>query len=73
MLILYTLIGVIIYICFVFIFAKINFKGNVKKYLYNIRNSEIEIIENAGHEVNIDNPEKLSNLIERFWKISSNI
>lgn len=33
MLILYTLIGVSIYIGFVFIFAKMNFKGNVKKYL----------------------------------------
>lgn len=33
MLILYTLIGVIIYICFVLIFTKINLKENVKKYL----------------------------------------
>ena len=33
MLILYTLIGIVIYICFVLIFAKLNFKENLKKYM----------------------------------------
>ena len=33
MLILYTLIGIVIYICFVLIFAKLNFKENLKKYI----------------------------------------
>lgn len=33
MLISYTLIGVVIYICFVIIFANLNFKENVKKYI----------------------------------------
>lgn len=34
----------------------------------NIFNSEIKIIENSSHEVNIDNPKELSNVIERFYK-----
>lgn len=33
MLILYTLIGIVIYIGFALIFAKLNFKENVKKYM----------------------------------------
>lgn len=33
MLILYTLIGIVIYICFALIFAKLNFKKNLKKYM----------------------------------------
>jgi glucan phosphoethanolaminetransferase (alkaline phosphatase superfamily) len=33
MLILYTLIGIVIYICFALIFAKLNFKKNLKKYI----------------------------------------
>lgn len=33
-----------------------------------IKNSEFKIIENAGHEVNVDNPKKLANIIYDFRK-----
>lgn len=33
-----------------------------------IQNSKFKIIENAGHEVNIDNPKELTNIIYDFWK-----
>ena len=33
-----------------------------------IKNSKFKIIEKAGHEVNIDNPKALSNVIYDFWK-----
>ena len=33
-----------------------------------IQNSKFKIIENAGHEVNIDNPKELANIINDFWK-----
>ena len=33
-----------------------------------INNSKFKIIENAGHEVNIDNPKELANTIYDFWK-----
>lgn len=33
-----------------------------------IQNSKLKIIENAGHEVNIDNPIELANTIYDFWK-----
>ena len=33
-----------------------------------IKNSKFKIIENAGHQVNIDNPKVLSNVIYGFWK-----
>lgn len=33
-----------------------------------IVNSKFKIIENAGHEVNIDNPKELANVIYDFWK-----
>ena len=33
-----------------------------------IQNSKFKIIENAGHEVNIDNPIKLASIIYDFWK-----
>ena len=33
-----------------------------------IKNSKFKIIENAGHEVNTDNPKVLSNVIYDFWK-----
>lgn len=33
-----------------------------------ITNSNIEIIENAGHEVNIDNPQKLGIILNKFFK-----
>lgn len=33
-----------------------------------IKNSKFEIIKNAGHEVNIDNPKEFANAIYNFWK-----
>lgn len=33
-----------------------------------IQNSKFKVIENAGHEVNIDNPKELANIINDFWK-----
>ena len=33
-----------------------------------IQNSKFKIIENAGHEVNIDNPIELANTIYNFWE-----
>lgn len=33
----------------------------------NIKNSQIKIIENAGHEVNIQNPKALSDILLDFW------
>lgn len=33
-----------------------------------IKNSKFKIIENAGHEVNIDNSNELANVIYDFWK-----
>lgn len=45
----------------------INMKS-AKKLNEVIYNSKFEIIENAGHEVNIDNPKKLANIICDFWK-----
>lgn len=38
-----------------------------------IQNSKFKIIENAGHEVNIDNPRDLANTICKFWKDNENI
>lgn len=37
-----------------------------------IQNSKFKIIENAGHEVNIDNPKELANIIYDFWKDNDN-
>ncbi len=34
----------------------------------DIKNSELKIIESAGHEVNTDNPKELANAIYDFWK-----
>lgn len=34
----------------------------------NIKNSEFKIIKNASHEVNIDNPDETSNMINDFWR-----
>lgn len=33
----------------------------------NIPNAKFSLIENAGHEVNIDAPVKLANLVKEFW------
>ena len=34
----------------------------------NVQNSKFKIIENAGHEANIDNPIELASTIYDFWK-----
>lgn len=34
----------------------------------SIRNSEFKVISNSSHEVNIDNPNELSNIVYDFWK-----
>ena len=45
----------------------INMKS-AKKLNEIIQNSKLKIIENAGHEVNIDNPKELAYIISNFWK-----
>ena len=46
---------------------KANLEGS--RLLYDhIKNSELEIIENSMHEVNVNNPDELSNIIKEFWK-----
>lgn len=49
----------------------INMKS-AKKLNEVIQNSKFKIIENAGHEVNIDNPKGLANIIYEFWKDNEN-
>lgn len=45
----------------------VNIEG--AKLLNNsIKNSEFKVISNSSHEVNIDNPKELSNIIYDFWK-----
>ena len=34
----------------------------------SIKNSEFKVISNSSHEINIDNPKELSNIIYDFWK-----
>ena len=46
-------------------------KDNINKLICSkmnklISNSEFKIIENAGHEVNMDNPKKLAEIIDNF-------
>ena len=50
----------------------INMKS-AKKLNEVIQNSKFKIIENAGHEVNIDNPRGLANTIYDFWKDNEKI
>lgn len=50
----------------------INMKS-AKKLNEVIQNSKFKIIENAGHEVNIDNPRGLANTICDFWKDNEKI
>lgn len=47
---------------------KINIKSS-KLFKTSIKNSKLQIIKNAGHEVNTDNPKNLSKLIADFWNI----
>lgn len=39
---------------------------NAKKLNENIKNSELKIIKNAGHEINIDTPKEFAELIKEF-------
>lgn len=49
---------------------KVNLKS--AKLLKNkIKNSEYKIISHSSHEVNIDNPQILSEVVSSFWKIKS--
>ena len=49
--------------------AKDNVNMESAKLLNNsIKNSEFKVISNLSHEVNIDNPKELSNIIYDFWK-----
>ncbi|MCI8700394.1 MAG: alpha/beta hydrolase [Clostridia bacterium] len=49
----------------------INMKS-AKKLNEVIQNSKFKVIENAGHEINIDNPKELANIIYDFWKDNEN-
>lgn len=46
---------------------KVNLKQS-RVLCEKIKTSELEIVENSSHEVNIDNPIKLANIITKFWK-----
>ena len=49
--------------------AKDNVNMESSKLLNNsIKNSEFKVISHSAHEVNIDNPKELSNIIYDFWK-----
>ena len=49
--------------------AKDNVNMESAKLLNNsIKNSKFKIISNSSHEVNVDNPKELSNIIYNFWK-----
>lgn len=45
---------------------KVNFKS-AKQLNKNIKGSKIEIVEGAGHEINIEKPVELSQVIEDYW------
>ena len=49
--------------------AKDNVNMESAKLLNNsIKNSKFKIISNSSHEVNVDNPKELSDIIYNFWK-----
>ncbi len=55
--------------CLILCGAKDNVNMESAKLLNNsIKNSEFKIINNSSHEVNVDNPKALSNIIYNFWK-----
>lgn len=55
--------------CLIVCGSKDNVNMESAKLLNNsIKNSEFKVISNSSHEVNIDNPEELSNIIYNFWK-----
>ncbi|MCY3025325.1 alpha/beta fold hydrolase [Aerococcus loyolae] len=39
-----------------------------ERFHAGIKNSELRLVKNSGHEVNVDNPKALANLIAEFWK-----
>ncbi len=46
--------------------------ANIKSAYYfakNIKNARIEIIKNAGHILNEENPKQLSELLNKFWEV----
>lgn len=55
--------------CLILWGAKDNVNMESAKLLNNsIKNSEFKIISNSSHEVNVDNPKELSDIIYNFWK-----
>ncbi len=55
--------------CLIVCGSKDNVNMESAKLLNNsIKNSEFKIISSSSHEVNIDNPKELSNIIYGFWK-----
>ena len=41
---------------------------SAKQLNRNIKASKLEIIKNAGHEVNTENPKELASVISKYWK-----
>ena len=41
---------------------------SAKQLNMNIKASKLEIIKNAGHEVNTENPKELASVISKYWK-----
>lgn len=37
----------------------------------NIKKSSLQIVDNASHEVNVDNPKELAKIISGFWNLAS--
>ncbi|KAA9242081.1 alpha/beta fold hydrolase [Aerococcus tenax] len=46
---------------------RFNLKSS-KLFHERIKNSELSVVKNSGHEVNTDNPKALAELISEFWK-----
>ena len=47
---------------------KLNIKSS-KLFNEKIKNIKFEIIKNSGHEINIDNPKDLGQIISEFWTV----
>lgn len=57
--------------CDTLVLCGIKDKGNKKGAIAlneHIKNSRLKFIEKASHEVNIENPDKLAEIILDFWK-----
>lgn len=46
---------------------------SAKQLNRNIKASKLEIIKNAGHEVNTENPKELARVISKYWKYKKRI